>query len=362
MKIYHIINSLRLGGAERLVVDLCRELSSGSSDKIHLIVLDDIDTPLKSELESNKNVKLQTISAKNLYDLRIPYLISKKISEADIIHLHLFPTLYWGVIYKILFFWRKQKLVFTEHSTENNRRAKWYFKKIEQFIYSRLNYIICISKSTEDNLIEHLGLKYKEKTGVINNGVDLNRFYTAEALCRLDFNISENDLILIQVASFRPAKDQKTLIRALTLLSSDIKAVFVGDGPELENCKELVKKNNLENRVTFLGSRSDIAELIKMSDVVVVSSNYEGFGIVAVEGMACNKPVVASNVPGLSEVIAKYGILFDKGKESDLAEIIKKLHSNSLFYKKTAEKCFSRSVNFSIVEIAKHYQEIYYTL
>ncbi|WP_213278375.1 glycosyltransferase [Chryseobacterium indologenes] len=358
MKIYHIINSLRFGGAERLVVDLCTELSEGGSDEIHLLLLDDIDTSLKKEVENNENIKIEVIPSKSLYDIRIPFFISKIVADADVIHLHLFPTLYWGVLSK-LFFSEKQKVVFTEHSTENNRRSKWYFKRIEKFIYSKLNSIICISESTEKNLIHHLGSGFKAKMKVINNGVNLIKFYNSEAYSRTAYNLSDKDFLLIQVASFRAAKDQPTLIRALTLLPSHVKAMFVGDGPELENCKELVKNNGLESRAFFLGNQTNIAELIKMSDVVVVSSHYEGFGIVAVEGMACKKPVVASNVPGLSEVVAEYGILFDKGKEKCLTEVINKLNKDEAFYKEVSENCYTRSNIFSIKEIANQYRKIY---
>ncbi|WP_433628209.1 glycosyltransferase [Chryseobacterium cucumeris] len=358
MKIYHIINSLRFGGAERLVVDLCAELSLEESDEIHLLLLEDIDTSLRKEVESSGKIKVEVIPSKSLYDIRIPFFINKVAADADVIHLHLFPTLYWGVLYKFLFS-RKQKIVFTEHSTENNRRSKWYLKRIEKFIYSKLNFITCISESTKKNLIQHLGEGFKVKTKVINNGVNLSRFYNSDAYSRDTYNLSGKDFLLIQVASFRAAKDQPTLIRSLTLLPSHVKAIFVGDGPELENCKELVKKNRLEYRVFFLGNQSNIPELIKMSDVVVVSSHYEGFGIVAVEGMACHKPVVASNVPGLSEVVEEYGILFDQGKEEELASVVNTLNKDAGFYKTISEKCYTRSNIFSIKEIANQYRKIY---
>jgi len=359
MKIYHIINSLRLGGAERLVADLCAELSETESDEIHLLLLDDIDTSLKKEVEANKRIKLDVVSSKSLYDIRLPFLMNKALANADVIHLHLFPTIYWGVFYRLLFFFRKQKIVLTEHSTENNRRTKWYLKKIEKFIYSRLDFIICISESTKKNLIKHLGVDFKVKMEVINNGINLNRFYNSKAYSRIKYNLSEKDFVLIQVASFRTAKDQPTLIRSLALLPSNVKAIFVGDGPELETCKELVKNKGLESRVLFLGNQFNVAELMKMSDVVVVSSRYEGFGIVAVEGMACNKPVVASDVPGLSEVVEHYGVLFNKGKEEYLAELINKLHTNDTFYKQISDKCLIRSKDFSIKEIANQYRKIY---
>ncbi|KQT33881.1 hypothetical protein ASG22_17425 [Chryseobacterium sp. Leaf405] len=359
MRIYHIINSLKFGGAERLVVDLCTEFSQTDSDEIHLLLLDNIDSSLKKEVEHNKKIKIEQIPTKSLYDIRIPFFISKIVADADIIHLHLFPTLYWGVLYKILFFFRKQKVIFTEHSTENNRRTKSYLKKIERFIYSKLDYIICISESTKNNLSKHLGNDFKVEMEVINNGINLSKFYTAEIHSRSAYNLSEKDFILIQIASFRAAKDQSTLIRSLALLPPNIKAIFVGDGPELEKCKKMAKENKLQERTFFLGNQSNVAQLIKMSDVVVVSSHYEGFGIVAVEGMACQKPVVASNVPGLSEVVGEYGILFEKGKEENLAEIIEKLFNNVDFYRQTSERCFKRSASFSIEKIANQYRKIY---
>ncbi|WP_343686354.1 glycosyltransferase family 4 protein [Chryseobacterium gleum] len=359
MKIYHIINSLRFGGAERLVVDLCTELSATDSDEIHLILLEDIDTSLKKEVENNRKIKVEVIPSKSLYDIRIPFFINKIAVNADVIHLHLFPTLYWGVLYKLLFF-SKQKIIFTEHSTENNRRFKWYLKKVEKFIYSKLNFITCISESTKKNLIKHLGPEFSAKAKIINNGINLERFYNSKPSDRTIYNLSDKDFLLIQIASFRGAKDQPTLIRSLKLMPSHIKAIFVGDGPELDNCKELVKNSGLEeNRVLFLGNQSNIAELIKMSDIVVVSSHYEGFGIVAVEGMACHRPVVASNVPGLSEVVEEYGILFDQGKEDCLAEVVNKLNNNDTFYREVSERCYIRSKVFSIKEIANQYRKLY---
>ncbi|WP_082021825.1 glycosyltransferase family 4 protein [Sphingobacterium sp. T2] len=115
--------------------------------------------------------------------------------------------------------------------------------------------------------------------------------------------------------------------------------LLVGDGVRKNELVKLVNENNLGNRVHFLGVRNDVNSILKSVDYVVVSSHWEGFGLAAVEGMAAQKPVLASNVKGLGEVVNGAGILFEKGNEQSLAENILTLHSNPLRYSEIANKC-----------------------
>ncbi|WP_413533356.1 glycosyltransferase [Empedobacter brevis] len=358
MKIYHIINSLNLGGAERLVVDMCKEMSF-SDNEINLILLSNSKSNLIDEVKANKNIKLINLKNKNLFNIKILFQLNKYIKDADIIHLHLFPTLYWGVFYRLFFMKRKSKLFFTEHSTENNRRNKIYLKFIEKKVYSSLDRVICISSSTKSNLINHLGKKFEKKCVVINNGIDLLKFQNSSSYKKEDFNFNINDFILIQIASFRLAKDQLTVIKSLKKLPTQVKLLLVGDGSERSNIENLINQLDLEDRVILLGNRPDIPELVNMCDVVIVSSNYEGFGIAAVEGMACGKPIVASDVAGLSEIVSEYGILFPKGNIDKLAFIINRLIKDELFYLKKSKLCLDRANNYSIGTVVERYLSEY---
>ena len=358
MKVYHIINSLNFGGAERLVIDLSKQLSNIPNLEVHIIAITNSTSLLKNEHGVNKNVFIHVAPFKSPYDYRVFSYLTKKIKNADVIHLHLFPSLYWGVL-TTLFRKNRPLLIYTEHSTKNRRRSKWYFKFFDKLIYKRLDKIACISESTRNELILHIGDKCADKIEIIFNGVDLSKFRDAIPLSRESFGLSNKDFVIIQIASFRPAKDQITLLRCLPLLPNNFKAIFVGDGKNKQICERECNELSLNDRVLFLGSRNDISSIIKVCDVVVVSSIYEGFGLAAVEGMASNLPVVGSNVPGLSEVIKDYGLLFEARDFCKLAGLLRDLYSNTGFYDKIRKSCFARSEDFSISVMAKNYFKLY---
>ena len=124
-------------------------------------------------------------------------------------------------------------------------------------------------------------------------------------------------------------KDQKTLIKALALLPDDFYVLFVGDGPLLDEYQKLAQYYNLSKRILFLSVREDAISILKASDIVVMSSNFEGFGLAAVEGMAAGKPVIASDVEGLSNIVEGAGLLFEPHNEKDLAAKVRELGSVS---------------------------------
>ena len=105
--------------------------------------------------------------------------------------------------------------------------------------------------------------------------------------------------------------------------------------------------------------RSDVPSLLKAADIFVMSSHFEGFGLAAVEGMAAGKPVIASNVEGLNEVVEGAGLLFTPCDEKDLAVSILRLSQDSGYYKKVADACKERSRLFDIRRMAESYTLLY---
>lgn len=189
------------------------------------------------------------------------------------------------------------------------------------FVYSRYDRIIAISEGVHSMLIDNLeSLKYRIL--VIKNGVDTFKISRTKSISKNELGISQSSIVITQVAKFNIQKDRKTLLRALRLLPQEYYVLFVGDGRLLDEHREMVKLLNLENRAHFLGIRNDVPVILKMSDIIVMSSNYEGFGLAAVEGMAAGKPLIASNVPGLSEVVRGAGILFEVHDEQEFAKDI----------------------------------------
>ena len=111
-----------------------------------------------------------------------------------------------------------------------------------------------------------------------------------------------------------------------------------------------------------MGIRNDIPQLLKASDIVVMSSHWEGFGLAAVEGMAAGKPVLASDVDGLAQVVEGAGILFPQGDAETLAGMIQNLMKDHLYYQQVAERCLQRASDYDIQRTVNGYEEIYNTV
>lgn len=161
------------------------------------------------------------------------------------------------------------------------------------------------------------------------------------------------------ISRFAPAKDQKTVIKAISLLEDSIHLIFVGDGETINICKQYAKDLNVENRVHFLGTRSDIPELIAQCEIGVQSSHWEGFGLTAVEMMAGGLPVIASNVNGLKQVVEDAGLLFETGNAIELKNYINKLLEDKAYYNKISVACKERSIQYSITNMAEKYMLLY---
>ena len=115
----------------------------------------------------------------------------------------------------------------------------------------------------------------------------------------------------------------------------------------------------MQERIFFLGVRTDVPSLLKTADISVVSSHWEGFGLVAVEGMAVGKPLIASDVAGLSNVVKGAGILFEKGNDKELAKIIQELLADDKYYKKVAEAGFERAKQYDINSMVEKQIQLY---
>src|SRR5699024_7093835 len=128
----------------------------------------------------------------------------------------------------------------------------------------------------------------------------------------LNKTLRKEDILLCMIGRFSEQKDQKTIINSLKYLPDNIKLILVGDGEKKNELKLLTQELGLTNRVIFMGVRNDIPKIYKTIDIPIISSNWEGFGLVAVEGMAAGKPIIASDVPGLFNIVNDYGLTFKK--------------------------------------------------
>ncbi|PIC77125.1 glycosyltransferase [Sporosarcina sp. P19] len=364
MKILHLISSLSSGGAQKLVEDTVPLMNDSENIEVEVLVLNNENNVFDKNL-IRKGIKIHVITLNRSRNPINIYYIRKYITKGkyDIVHVHLFPTNYWSALASITLFNNKPDFIYTEHSTHNRRRNKWYLYLIEKFIYSCYTKIISISPNTQANLIEWLNVKgeYSSKYKVIENGVNIGRFVEAKPyqIKEIDIKLCGHEKLICMVGRFSRQKDQATIIRSMKLLPNDIHLLLIGEGELKQENEDLSKSLGVANRVHFLGFRNDIDRILKTVDIVILSSHWEGFGLAAVEGMAAAKPVIASNVPGLSEVVEGAGLLFEKGNYNQLSNIIRDLLMNESYYLNISEACLIRGSCFDINKMVTAYIKVY---
>lgn len=213
-----------------------------------------------------------------------------------------------------------------------------------QNIFERIDLHVCVSNKVKHNLlafpkageeevyprylhlleqVKGLGNVKLKDTYVLYNGVDTQIFYPPEKKQKSD------KFVIGCIANFLEWKDQLTLLRAIKRLlengARNIEAILVGTGPMLEECKEFVSENKLDDYVTFLleMKHEELRDFYQRLDLFVLSSYFEGFGCVFTEAYACGVPFMSCYHQGVSEIVEEPGKwLIEKGDDVQLTKLI----------------------------------------
>ena len=356
MKLLHVITSLHTGGAETLIVNLMPRFKA-LGHEVGVVVFNGERTALMERLEREcPECRIYSLG-KSYYNPWYIFKLVRIMRKYDIVHTHnSSPQLYAAVANMFC----HKKLVTTEHNTNNRKRNNWILSMLDKWMYPHYHKIICISNQAEINLREYLWNNNHNANGnticTIKNGVDVGMFHNAKPVKELQ----TEKFVAVMVAGFRPQKDQQTFIEAMSHLPKDQYEVWlVGDGERRASLQLMVENLGLQEQVKFLGLRTDVPNILKTADVVVMSTHYEGLSLSNIEGMAAGKPFVASDVAGIHEVTQGYGILFPHGDAEALSEIITKLHDDPTYYQQVAQRCYNRAQQFDIRNMVMAYNEVY---
>ncbi len=356
MRVLHVITSLRTGGAERLMLDLLPRLRN-MGHEVEMLLFDGTRTAYYGELEE-KGIEIYALSC-GASAMHNPLLVWKlrtflSTHKYDIIHTHNTPCQLFTAMTS-----RGETLVTTEHNTTNHRRRWGWYKGADRWMYGKYSHIVCVSQGVKDNLEAQLGdIDLTNRIDTITNGIDLDKFMTAQPNRELQERYKDKH-ILIMVAAFRKQKDQQTLLRAMKLLSEDYILLLVGDGERRKECENLARELNVEDKVNFMGFRTDVPSLMATADVLVMSSHWEGCPLSVIEGMAAGLPVVASDVGGLNDTVGEAGMLFPHGNYHRLGQIIRQLCEDKELYTQVAERCKQYAMQFDINRMAREYEQMY---
>ena len=166
MKVLHVINSLGAGGAEKLLLDTL-PIYNANGITVDLLVLSQKNSKFLDILKAKNCCKIYNLNVISIYDPRIIFKLKPFLTNADIVHAHLFPTFYYVALSKRLFN-LKVKLIFTEHNTYNRRMNCWFFRRLDLYIYPIYDKIVCISTAIKTKLESLYKLK-RFQTVVIPN-------------------------------------------------------------------------------------------------------------------------------------------------------------------------------------------------
>jgi len=216
------------------------------------------------------------------------------------------------------------------------------------------NYLKELTESTFD---------IKKPIEVVYNFVDFDRFKKTDKR-HFKRAIAPNDeQILVHVSNFRKVKRIDVAVKAFRIIANAIpaKLILVGDGPERLAIEQLVTDLELNNHVVFLGKQDAIEEILAVSDLFLLPSETESFGLSALEAMACGVPVISSDAGGLPEVNinGQTGFAVPVGDYEMLAEKSIKLLSNEKLHRQFSEAAYEQAAFFNLDKIVCQYEKLY---
>src|SRR5574344_705212 len=351
MRILQVITSLSTGGAEKLVAEISPMLEK-RGELVDVLLFDGEETPFKSELEET-GIRVMSLSKNDhVYDIRHIFKLIPIIRNYDIVHTHNSACQMYVAIAKTVEH-AHCKLVTTEHNTDNRRRHICWFKPIDKWMYRQYDVVISISHKATELLKAYIG---SEDIRTIENGVNVDKYNKADAYGDLR---KDGEVIICMVAAFRPQKDQDTLIKTMGSLPDNYVLWLIGDGERKEICLKQASDMKLDGRVKFFGVRTDIPELLKTSDIIVMSTHYEGMSLSNIEGMSAGRPFIASDVNGIREITSGAGLLFQEGNAQDLAEKVLLLMTDKNKYDAVVASCLNRAREYDITKTVEGYRNVY---
>lgn len=354
-KIALVNHNLGPGGVSTYLYDIARKYKEKGLD-FSVIALTGSDDIYGKEL-LKEGIDVIFLSKKpKIYDVGYIRKLINILKGYDIIHVNTFPSQFWTACASL--FLPKKFYVLTEHSTTNNRRKRRWFKYIDQWMYGRYDKIISVSNEVYKNLQDWLCPSDKEKSKfiVITNGIDLDKYSKVVSIKRqiIAPSLADNQILICMLARFAPPKDQKTLIRSMTRLDNKYRLLLLGSGDKSAEI-QLAKDLNIEDRIIFLDYRLDADSIVKSCDISVLSTNFEGLPLVVVESMAMGIPTIGSDVDGLRDVMKDGGLLFECGNDEELANKIKMLAEDKLFYDEISKKGLLNSKKYSLNTMVNRY-------
>lgn len=300
------------------------------------------------------------------YDLALANKMAQvaKMQDLDLLHVH------YAVPHAVCAFLAKQmlnndmKVVTTLHGTDITVLGQ--DESLKDLIRLGINESDAVTAVSKDliNATRNV-LDITRDIDLTYNFVDKRVYYPRDvADLRGDF-AAPHEKILMHISNFRPVKRVGDVVDIFARVSEKLpaKLLLVGEGPDLPKIQAKINEMGLDHKVRFLGKQDEIAQVISLADLLLLPSEKESFGLVALEAMACGVPTIGSEAGGIPELIThgQTGFLAPIGDTKTMAEYAVKLLSDEDMIKSFREACLHRACeDFCNNNITDQYESIYY--
>ncbi len=236
-----------------------------------------------------------------------------------------------------------------------------FYKKAVQFSINHSEYVTAVSHSLKTDTERLFGIE--KDIEVIPNFIDLNKFKFKDVPCEKGQIAPDDQLIITHISNFRPLKRIIDILKVFKKVNEklNVKLLMVGDGPEKVRAVRYSKANGLDTSVLFLGMSNEIDEILCFTDLFILPSEQESFGLAALEAMAHGVPVVCSDVGGLPEVVEDgfSGYLCPVGDIGTMTERSIYILEDPERHKQFKRQAYQSSQKYDINKIVSHYESLY---
>ena len=297
----HLITRLPVGGAERLLVDIARNLPRDRYQSMVCCIQD--RGPLADELEA---AGLRIIELRRMRTKRFDWgavgeltaLLRKE--RIALVHAHLYHANLYGRLAALR---ARVPAIATVHNTYT--RTKWHRRLLNRWLAAAGARVIAVSDDIRRDVARYDGVPEKRIT-MLQNGIDVSRATSAlsreEARRRL--GLADDRFVLGCLARLEEQKGHRYLLEALSKTAANVHVLIAGEGRLRGALEAQAKRLGVAGRVSFLGTRRDVADILAALDAYVMPSLWEGLSLSLLEAMAARLPVIATDVGGVSQVAA----------------------------------------------------------
>lgn len=315
------------------------------------------------------NVQTYPLFQYQPYDIALSSMIYRVVNlyKLDLLHAH------YAIPYAYAAFTAKQMLkednndiplVTTLHGTDITLVGQHpSYKHAVEFSINQSDAITSVSESLKKDTLQFFNIK--KEIQVITNFIDNTEFEDLNECQRTQF-ASADEKILIHVSNLRPVKRVEEVLQIFKSVEKKVKSklIIIGEGPDMEKVNQFLEENpDLISKIRLLGKVNDLYRILRLSDVFLLPSEQESFGLAALEAMAANTPVISSNAGGIPEVNiqGETGFLAEIGNVEAMSNYCIKLLSNEELLAQMKVNAKEQAIKFDLKNILPIYEEMYIT-